>query len=132
MADAMDFPERVDAIEEKLDRLTASVDARFDTVDARFASVDARFDGIDARLDGIDARFDGVDARFDTVDARFDDVTSALVEQRQYTEFAFDRLRGEMLTGFAAMTTNFGRLERKLDQVIDRLLPPGGEPTRSS
>jgi len=90
MADAMDFPERVDAIEPKLDRLTASVDARFDTVDARF-----------------------------------DDVTSALVEQRQYTEFAFDRLRGEMLAGFAGMTTNFGRLERKLDQVIDRLLPPG-------
>jgi hypothetical protein len=111
MADAMDLPERVDAIEEKLDRLTASVDARFDAVDARF---------------------DAVDARFVAVDARFDEVTSALVEQRQYTEFAFDRLRGEMLAGFAAMTTNFGRLERKLDQVIDRLLPPGDAPTRST
>ena len=132
MADAMDLPDRVDAIDQKLDRLTASVDARFDTVDVRLASVDTRLDGIDGRLDGIDTRLDGIDARFDTVDARFDDVTSALVEQRQYTEFAFDRLRGEMLAGFAAMTTNFGRLERKLDQVIDRLLPPGGEPTRSS
>jgi tetrahydromethanopterin S-methyltransferase subunit G len=139
MAGAMDLPERVDAIEEKLDRLTASVDARFDAVDARFDAVDARFDAVDARfdavdtrLDGVDARLAGIDARFDTVDARFDDVTSALVEQRQYTEFAFDRLRGEMLAGFAAMTTNFGRLERKLDQVIDRLLPPGDAPTRST
>ena len=125
MADAMDLPERVDAIEEKLDRLTASVDARFD-------AVDARFDAVDTRLDGVDARLDGIDARFDTVDARFDDVTSAIVEQRRYTEFAFDRLRGEMLAGFAAMTTNFGRLERKLDQVIDRLLPPGDAPTPST
>jgi tetrahydromethanopterin S-methyltransferase subunit G len=132
MADAMDLPDRVDAIDQKLDRLTASVDARFDAVDARFDAVDARFDAVDTRLDGVDARLDGIDARFDTVDARFDDVTSALVEQRQYTEFAFDRLRGEMLAGFAAMTTNFGRLERKLDQVIDRLLPPGDAPTHST
>jgi hypothetical protein len=63
-----------------------------------------------------------VDALAVTVDARFDEVTSALGEQRQYTEFAFDHLRGEMLAGFAAMTTNFGRLERKLDQLIDRVI----------
>jgi tetrahydromethanopterin S-methyltransferase subunit G len=125
MADAMDLPDRVDAIDQKLDRLTASVDARFD-------AVDVRFDAVDTRLDGVDARLDGIDARFDTVDARFDDVTSAIVEQRQYTEFAFDRLRSEMLAGFAAMTTNFGRLDRKLDQLIDRLLPPSDGPARSS
>lgn len=106
MADAMDGRvDRVDAIEQKLDGLAASVDARFDAVDARF---------------------DAVDARFDAVDTRFDEVTSALVEQRQYTEFAFERLRGEMVAGFAAMTTNFGRLERKLDQVIDRIPGPDG------
>lgn len=99
MADAMDgLVDRVDAIEQKLDGLTASVDARFDAVDARF----------------------------DAVDARFDEVTSALVEQRQYTEFSFERLRGEMVAGFAAMTTNFGRLERTLDQVIDRIPGPDG------
>ena len=58
------LPDRVDRIEQKLDSLTAS----------------------------IDRRFADVDRRFDDVDRRFDDVTDALVEQRQYTEFAFDRL----------------------------------------
>ncbi|CAN5770279.1 hypothetical protein BH24ACI5_BH24ACI5_13410 [soil metagenome] len=87
-------------------------------------------DGLVDRVDAIEQKLDGltasVDARFDAVDARFDEVTSALVEQRQYTEFAFERLRGEMVAGFAAMTTNFGRLERKLDQVIDRIPGPDG------
>jgi hypothetical protein len=80
-----------------------------------------RVNGIGQKLDAlavsVDARFEAVDARFDGVDARFDEMTSALVEQRQYTEFAFDRLRSEM-------TSNFGRLERKLDQLIDRLTGP--------
>jgi hypothetical protein len=97
------LPGKVQAIEDKLDALGASVEARFEMVDARF---------------------DQVDARFAQVDARFDDVTFALVEQRQYTEFAFDRLRGEMTAGFSTMTEHFGRLERKLDQVIDRLVRP--------
>jgi hypothetical protein len=65
-----------------------------------------------------------VDARFDKMDARFDEVTFALVEQRQYTDFAFERLRSEMTAGFTAMSGDFGRLERKLDQVIDRLTRP--------
>ena len=55
---------------------------------------------------------------------RFDEVTSALVEQRQFTESAFDRPRKEMLAGLATMTTKFGRLERKLDQVIDHVQRP--------
>lgn len=63
-----------------------------------------------------------VDARFEAVDARFDEVTAALVEQRQYTEFAFERLRGEMVAGFSAMSTNFTRLEGKLDQLIDYVM----------
>lgn len=95
MVDPMeDLPAKVDAIEHKLDALAGSVRSLSDSVDARF---------------------DAVDARFATVDARFDDVTAALVEQRQYTEFAFERLRGEMGAGF-------GRLERKLDLLIDRVL----------
>ena len=95
MVDPMEaLPAKVDAIEQKLDALTASVDRRFTSVDLRFTSVNTRFD----------------------------DVTSALVEQRRYTEFAFERLRGEMVAGFAVMTTNFGRLERKLDQLIDRII----------
>jgi hypothetical protein len=79
----------------------------------------AKVDAIEQKLDALIA---SVDRRFTSVDTRFDDVTSALVEQRRYTEFAFERLRGDMVAGFAAMTTNFGRMERKLDQLIDRII----------
>jgi hypothetical protein len=103
-----DLPAKLDTIEQKLDGLIVSTEQRFASVDERFTSVDKRFNT--------------VDKRFDAVDAQFGEVTSALVEQRQYTEFAFERLRGEMGAGFAAMTTNFGRLERKLDQLVDRIV----------
>lgn len=141
MADPIEaLPERVHAIECKLDGLAFSVEVRFDAVDRRFAAVDARFTAVDARFDAVDARFDAVDARLDAVDARldavdrrfdaltasmdrrFDEVTSALVEQRQYTEFAFDRISTEMRAGFAGQSTNFERLERKVDQLVDRLI----------
>jgi len=96
MADPVDNPsEQITIVERKLDTLSTSIDARFDAVDARFDAVDARVDAMSA-----------------SVDRRFDDVTVAIVEQRQYTEFAIDRLAGEMKAGF-------GRLERKLDQFID-------------
>lgn len=66
--------------------------------------------------------------RFEQVDRRFDEVTLALVEQREYTEFAFTQLANKMDAGFALMDARFGRLERKLDQFIDRLLPPALPP----
>ena len=88
-------------------------------------------DPMEALPERVNAIEQKLDALSMNVDVRFDDVTSALVEQRQYTEFAFDRLRNEMLGGFATMqarfdtmTTNFGRLERKLDQVIDHVKQP--------
>ena len=100
------LPERVDVIDRKLDTLTASVDRRFDELTA---SVDGRFDEVTA-----------------SVDRRFDEVTAALVEQRQYTEFAFTRLEKRMLDGFAGVESRFDRtdnrlerLERKLDQALD-------------
>jgi hypothetical protein len=49
-----------------------------------------------------------------STDKRFDEVSEAFVEQRQYTEFAFDRLRTEMNSGF-------NRLDRKLDRVLSAL-----------
>jgi len=58
------LPDRVDRIEQKLDSLAVS----------------------------IDRRFEDVDRRFDDVDKRFNEVTDAIVEQRRYTEFAFERL----------------------------------------
>jgi hypothetical protein len=79
---------------------------------------------VQAIEDKLDALGASVEARFEMVDARFDEVTFALVEQRQVTEFAFERLQNEMTTGFSNMTDYFGRLERKLDQVIHRLTRP--------
>jgi len=108
-----------ETVEQKLDKLSASVDHRFDAVDHRF---------------------DAVDQRFHAVDRQFDDVMAALAEQRQYTEFAFDRLASEMRAGFKGiegrfngvetrfdglesrfdgLEGRFNRLERKLDQFID-------------
>jgi len=78
-------------------------------------------DPVEALAEKVDAIGQKLDAHASSVDARFDEVTSALVEQRQYTEFAFDRLRSEMTAGFSAMTANFARLERKLDLLIDRM-----------
>ena len=82
---------------------------------------------VEQKVDKLSA---SVDRRFDTlsasVDKRFDDVDVALVEQRKYTEFAFDRLAGEMRDGFKgvdgrlnSIDSRFNRLERKLDQFID-------------
>jgi ABC-type transporter Mla subunit MlaD len=87
-----------ETVEQKLDKLSASVDQRFDAVDQRF---------------------EAVDQRFNAVDRQFDDVRAALAEQRQYTEFAFDRLASDMSDGFKGVEGRFNRLERKLDQFID-------------
>ena len=62
----------------------------------------------------ITALSKSTDARFADVDKRFDEVREAFVEQRRYTEFAFEQLRTEMNGGF-------GRLDRKLDRVLETL-----------
>lgn len=71
--------------------------------------LDIRVERVEEKLDALAA---SVDARFEEVDARFDAVDQGFVEQRQYTEFAFDTLRTEMRDGFS-------RIERKLDTFID-------------
>lgn len=86
MADEKPMPETLDTIAEKVTALSHAVDGRLAQVDARFADVDKRFD----------------------------EVSEAFVEQRKYTEFAFERLRTEMNGGF-------NRLDRKLDRVLDTL-----------
>ena len=92
------LPDRVDRVEQKLDSLAVSIDRRFDDVDRRF--------------DDVDRRFNDVDRRFNDVDRRFNEVTDALVEQRQYTEFAFERLDKKVTS-----------IDTKLDEVL-RLLRP--------
>ena len=121
MTDIDRLPARVERIEQKVDRIEQKLDALSNSVDERFDAVDKRFEG---------------------VDKRFDEVSEHFVEQREYTEFAFDRLRGEMVAGFAqlegliaANTHGLGRLERKLDQFIAAYEPPprgsrGRRPTK--
>jgi len=97
--------ERAETVEQKLDTLSASVDRRFEAVDERFATLSA------------------------SVDERFNAVDVALIEQRQYTEFAFDRVESRfntlesrfdtVETRFDTVESRFDRLERKLDQFID-------------
>jgi hypothetical protein len=87
---------RLEVVEQKVDRLSASVDERFKQIDKRFDQVDERFNGIEA----------------------------ALVEQRQYTQFAYERLDAKI----DGLATGFVRLERKMDQIIDLhqpKTPPG-------
>ncbi len=62
------------------------------------------------RVDRIERK---LDALTESVDRRFDEVSEHFVEQREYTEFAFERLRKEMLEGF-------NRLERKFDGSVER------------
>jgi chromosome segregation ATPase len=137
---------RFDTLEEKLDQLSESVDARFGQMDKRFEQVDGRFEQVDGRFEQVDARFEQVDARFEQVDARFGQVDARFgqlderlaaidrqfeaihkefrevqghfVEQREYTEFAYERLDRRLTQGFS-------RLERRLDQVIDAQSRPG-------
>ena len=79
------------------------------------ASVERRFDAMDSRFDAMDRRFEAVDRRFEAVDRRFDEVDAAIVERRQYTEFAFGRLQQELVV----VKSGLGRVERKLDRLID-------------
>ena len=95
---------------------------------------------VEQKLDVLSA---SVDKRFNAVDENFKAVTAALVEQREYTEFAFgrlesrldridqrmDRIDQRMDAGFGKVDGRFARLERKLDQIIDLHVPktpPGG------
>ena len=82
---------------------------------------------VEQKIDDLAAsfgqRFDAIDRRFDAIDKRFEQVTAAIVEQREYTEFAFGQLRTEMNSGF-------NRLEHKLDRVLDTLTGTSSPPRR--
>ncbi len=87
-------------------------------------------DNVREQVQAVEQKLDSLSA---SVDARFDAVDAALIEQRQYTEFAFDRLASEMRAGFTSvndrfnvsearfdsMDSRFNRIERKLDRFID-------------
>jgi len=101
-----------------------------------------RGQGIEHKVDALGA---SVDARFEQLDRRFDDLDAALLEQRAYTGFAYEKLDAKMDGGFSRLDQKmdagfssldqkmdagftqvdgrFARLERKIDQIIDLHLP---------
>jgi len=114
------------------------VDSRKDSAMAdTINNLAQRVERVETKLDQLSA---SVDRRFEEVDRRFDQVDAAIIEQRQYTEFAYSRLEAKMNAGFsrleakidaesgrleAKMDAGFGRvvrIERKLDQFIDAQL----------
>ena len=117
------LPGRMDVIERKLDALTVSMDRRFEQVNLRFEQVARQFEGVDRRFEQVDQRFEQVDRRFNSIDEH-------LVEQRQYTEFAYERLREQMSSGFdrigkALLHTNrrLSDLEEGVRILLDRTRP---------
>ena len=64
---------------------------------------------LDALSASVDTRFAKLAASLDT---RFDAVDEGLIEQRQYTEFAFEGLRTELR---AEMRAGFGAVNERLD-----------------
>lgn len=105
-------------------------------------SLPERVQGVEQKVDAFSA---SVDAKFDQVDRRFDQVDAALLEQREYTEFTYEKLDSKMDEGFSRLDRKmdagfsrldqkvdagfaqadgrFARLERKIDQIIDLHLP---------
>ena len=69
------------------------------------------------RIVSVEEKVDSLTA---SIDQRFEEVTESFVEQRRYTDFAFDRLNASLSTLEAKMDSGFARLDRKLDQLIDR------------
>jgi hypothetical protein len=104
--------------------LMTMVDSREDeTVADRIDRLTERVTGVEDRLEVLAGSLAELSA---SVDRRFDDMDRGVLEQREYTEFAFERLRTEMNERFAsvdkrfdAADSRFARLERKLDQYLD-------------
>jgi hypothetical protein len=67
------------------------------------------------RFDDVDARFDRVDERLADHDVHFAEIKEHFTELRAYIDFGLAELRDEMSSGFQ-------RLERKVDQILDKLL----------
>jgi hypothetical protein len=61
-------------------------------------------------------------------------VDQAIAEQRNYTEFAFEQLRKEITTALhsevGGLRGDFGRLDRKLDRVLDAVAGTNDTPRR--
>jgi phage shock protein A len=94
---------------------------------------------VEQKLDVLSASFDW---RFNAVDENFKAVTAALVEQREYTEFAFGRLEGRLdrlefrfdrtEPRFDRMEARLDRMEARLDRLDQRMRPASARSTGGS
>lgn len=75
-----------------------------DAIEILTAKVDALAKAMSEGFSAMTKRFDGVDQRFDGVEAHF-------TELRQYIDLGYKQLKAEI-----------GRVDRKLDQFMDRQL----------
>ena len=122
---------RGDVVDSHVERAMAD---RIDALTERVQAVETHVQTVELKLDRLSGKVDGLSA---SVDQKFEAVDAAILEQRQYTEFAFSRLEArmdagyvrleaKMDAGFSRMDAGFSRsgerldrLERKLDQFID-------------
>src|SRR4249920_3892671 len=68
------------------------------------------------RVEIIEQKLDGL---IRSVDTRFDQVDTAIVEQRAYTEFAYERVDSKMDAGFARLDSKMDAGSARLDSKID-------------
>ena len=146
--------ERVEDVEHKLDGLAASVDERFEQVGQRFDHVDGAlneqrlytefaYERLDAKMDDGFARLDSkMDAGFTRLDSKME--TGFAQVERRFAQI--DRRFAQVEGRFAQIDGNFGqidrrfaqmdgwfaRLERKLNQFIDRDTWKGPSPEPST
>ena len=68
------------------------------------------------RVQGVEQKLDALSA---SVGAGFEHVDAALLEQREYTEFAYEKLDSKMDAGFSRldqkMDAGFSRLDQRMD-----------------
>ena len=109
---------RVQALETKMDQVPAMLDRRFDAVDAAIAEqrqyTEFAFDSLKTELKAeLKSELGGVKGELKA------DIAGVRVELK--AELA--ELRNEVRT----VTSGLGRVERKLDQFIDRPMKPHGD-----
>ena len=94
---------------------------RGEDVGVQVAAIDRK---VDALAVTMNQRFEEMNQM---VNVRFAEVSEAFAEQRRYTDFAYDRLDGRisqldarLITLETKVDSGFARMERKLDQLLDR------------
>jgi hypothetical protein len=85
------------------------------------SEMERSLDALPERVNTIERKLDGLSA---SVDKRFDEVSEQFAEQRQYTEFVFQRLQDEMRAGFGRVDRRLDQLDGKVDLIITILRPP--------